>query len=389
MQSFRHIAPPLRVFQGPNSLDSLPSELERLKSRRAVIFCGATLSRDAAIMDLVRSAMGDRCAGVYAGVRSKSPLPAVEEAAAELKRLGADAVVAVGGGSAIVTARAASILLAETGPAHDLCTRRDASGKLNSPRLMAPKLPQLLIPTTPTTAIVKAGSAMLDPADGHRLALYDPKTRAQAVFIHPGLLKTASRDLFASAGLNTLSLAVEALMSRTGDPMADAMLMHAIRLLARHLGTAPQGDDMAVRAEMMAASLLCGTGSDYTGAGAALTMGHAVSARFGIDSGVSDAIVLPCVLRFNAGVSTPGLKKLAAALSLPDAEGDSAPGRAITALESLFQGLKLPRRLRDVGVPREALPEVAAVCMDDWYLQNNPRPIHDAAQLVQLLEEVW
>jgi alcohol dehydrogenase class IV len=389
MQSFRHIAPPLRLFQGPDSLGFLQAELQRLGSQRAVIFCGSTLGRDAGILDMIRSAMSGRCAGVYASVRSQSPLPAVEEAAIELQRLEADAVIAVGGGSAIVTARAASILLAENAPAHALCTRRDASRKLHSPRLNASKLPQLVIPTTPTTAIVKAGSAMLDPADGHRLALYDPKTRAQAVFIHPELLKTASRDLFASAGLNTLALAVEGLMSRTGDPMADAMLMHAIRLLARHLGAAPQGDDMAVRAEMMAASLLCGTGSDYTGAGAALTMGHAISARFGIDSGVSDAIVLPCVLRFNAGVSAPGLKKLAAALSLPDAEGDSAPERAIAALESLFLGMKLPRRLRDVTVPREALPEVAEVCMDDWYLQNNPRPIHDAAQLVQLLEEVW
>ena len=115
MQSFQHVTPPLRLFQGPDSLRFLGRELERLNSRRAVIFCGASVAREGAMLDLVRSAMGERCAGVFSGVRAHSPAPSVAAAAQELQRLEADAVVAVGGGSAIVTARAASILLAEKG----------------------------------------------------------------------------------------------------------------------------------------------------------------------------------------------------------------------------------------------------------------------------------
>ncbi|MDB5944259.1 MAG: iron-containing alcohol dehydrogenase, partial [Ramlibacter sp.] len=99
MRSFRHIVAPLRIFQGPDSLEWLGRELERVKSRRAVIFCGASLARDGSPLHLVRTAMGDRCAGVFAGVVAHSPLPVVEAAAAQLQRLEADAVVAVGGGS--------------------------------------------------------------------------------------------------------------------------------------------------------------------------------------------------------------------------------------------------------------------------------------------------
>lgn len=391
MQSFRHIVPALRIFQGADSLGSLGAELERLGSKRALVFCGATLGRDAGIVDLIVSAAQGRCAGVYAGVRSQSPLPAVEQAAAELARVNADAVIAVGGGSAIVTARAASILMAEQRPAHAMCTQRDPAGKLTSPKLLAPKLPQLVIPTTPTTAIVKAGSAVLDPADGSRLALYDPKTRAQSVFIHPDLLRTASRQLILSAGLNTLSLAVEGLMSRKGDSMADAMLMHAVRLLTKHLGASEHEYDDGERAELMAASILCGHGSDYTGAGAALTLGHAISARFGIDNGITDAIVLPAVLRFNAPEAAQGLAKIATALGLPlqGAEKDVAGARVVDALASVFGALKLPTRLRDLDVLQDALPELARVSFDDWYLQNNPRPVRDAEQLQQILQEVW
>jgi alcohol dehydrogenase len=158
MRSFRHIVPPLRLYHGSDSLEFLGRELERLGSERAVVFCGASLAREGAVLDLVRAAMGARCAGVFTGVAAHSPLPEVEAAARELQRLRADAVVAVGGGSAIVTARAASILVAEQGDARRLCTARDAGGALRSPKLLAAKMPQLVLPSTPTTATVKAGS---------------------------------------------------------------------------------------------------------------------------------------------------------------------------------------------------------------------------------------
>jgi alcohol dehydrogenase class IV len=153
--------------------------------------------------------MGDRYGGVYTGVRSHSPVPVVQEAARELKRLDADAVIALGGGSAIVTARAANILLAEQGDVRSLCTKPHGSGRLKSPKLLAPKLPHLVIPTTPTTASVKAGAAILDPVTGERLALFDPATRAQATFIQSNLIETPSRELFVSAAQNTFALAVD------------------------------------------------------------------------------------------------------------------------------------------------------------------------------------
>jgi alcohol dehydrogenase class IV len=389
MRSFRHIVAPLRIFQGPDSLEWLGRELERVKSRRAVIFCGASLARDGSPLHLVRTAMGDRCAGVFAGVVAHSPLPVVEAAAAQLQRLEADAVVAVGGGSAIVTARAASILLAENGDARSLCTSPDGTGELRSPRLPAAKLPQLVVPTTPTTATVKAGSAVLDPVDGKRLALFDPKTRAGAVFIHPELVGTPPRDLVVSAGLNTLAMAVEGLMSRSGDAFSDALLMHAVRLLAQHLPAASRGDDLPARLELVMASLVCGHGTDHTGAGIAIPLGHAISARFHIDNGIANAIVMPHVLRFNAGAATGGLDKLAAALGISLPAG-GAPLEAVNeALGTIFAQLGIAPRLRDVGVSRESLPDLAAVSMQDWFVRDNPRPVRDASQLLQVLEQAW
>lgn len=387
--AFRHVTPPLRVFQGAACLEHLGHELDRLNSRRAVLFCGASLSQAGTPLELVRAALGDRCIGVYRGVLANSPLPAVVEAAAELKRLGADAVIAVGGGSPMVTARAASILLAENADARSLCTTRNPAGGLTSPKLLAPKIPQLIVPTTPTTATVKAGSAVLDPETGARLALFDPKTRAQSIFIHPDLIATAPRALFVSAAVNTLALAVEGLMSRSGDPLADALLMHSVRMLASQLPEAIHSDDPCMRADLVLASILCGQGSDHTGAGIAIPLGHAIAVRFNTDMGLSDAIVLPHVLRFNAEAGRHGIQKLGAALGLPALKGDALLEEVILTLETIFTGLGLARRLRDIGVMPESFPELAAVTMDDWYLQNNPRPVRAASEVQQLLQLAW
>lgn len=313
----------------------------------------------------------------------------MEAAARELQRLQADAVIAVGGGSAIVTARAASILVAEQGDARSLCTARDAGGTLRSPKLLAAKMPQLVLPSTPTTATVKAGSAILDPVDGKRLALFDPRTRAQAVFVHPALLATPPQALVVSAGLNTLAMALEGLMSRSGDPFSDALLMHALRLLVQHLPRVGGGEDPAARSELVMASLLCGHGTDYTGAGIAIPLGHAVSARFHVDNGITNAIVLPQVLRFNAQAAPAGLEKIASALGVARSAGRPPVDDVVGALGALFDRLALPRRLREVGVTRESLADLAAVSMEDWFVRDNPRVVRDAGELQQVLSDAW
>jgi alcohol dehydrogenase len=387
MRSFQHITPPLRLFSGPDSLESLGRELERLGSRRAVVFCGPWA--EGPLLNAVRSGMGDRCAGVFTGVLAHSPVASVQEAAGDLKRLEADAVIALGGGSSIVTARAASILAAENGDPRSLCTTRDASGQLRSPKLLAPKLPQLIVPTTPTTAMVKAGSAIFDPATGERLALFDPKTRAHAIFIHPELIQSSPRELAVSASLNTFSMAVEGLTSRSGDPISDALLMHVLRLLAQHLPSDKVADDPDARAELMLAAVLCGQGTDYTGAGITTVLGHAIGARHHLDNGIANAIVLEHVLRFNGTAGESGLQKVATALGLPETAGDARVVAVADAVKALFDRLGISRRLRDVGVSRETLPDIATHAIGDWFLGGNPRPVRGASELQQVLEEAW
>lgn len=387
MQSFQYITPPLRIFHGADSLTQLGRELDRVGSRRAVVVCGPWAKGP--LLDQIHAAIGERCAGVFSDVEAHSPLRSVETAAACMASLDADAAIALGGGSAIVTARAASILLAEQRGVRALCTTTGADGTLKSPKLLAAKVPQFVIPTTPTTAMVKAGSAVFDPDTDERLPLFDPKTRAHAVFIHPLCVQSSPASLVISASLNTFAMAIEGLVSRSGNPMADGLLMHALRLVGGHLRRPETLEDPAVRGELLLAAILCGQGTDHTGAGITTVLGHAIGARYGTENGVANAIVLPQVLRFNADAAHAGLAKIAAALDLPHSSPDVLVARIAEAIESIFSALSVPRQLRQVGVPRDALPDIAAHAMGDWFLKGNPRPVREAAELQQLMEETW
>ena len=383
MRSFSHVETPLRVFSGADCLTKLERELSRLGASRAVIVTGGTLSRGP-LVAMIRDAMGARCAGVYAGVKAHTPRSGVEEAAAELSRLNADAVVAVGGGSAVVTARAASIYLAEGNDLDALCTRRDDSGRMISPRLGADKIPQVVIPTTPNTAMVKAGSAVFDEAAGARKALFDPKTRAQSIFVHPDLLMSAPQGLVVSAALDSFTLGIEGLLSKSGDAMSDAALMHAIRLLGPALRIMDSADGADLRADLAMAAILCGRGTDHAGAGAGTVLGHAIGANHEVENGIAKAVLMPHVLRFNAGHATAGMRLLATALGVGET-ADPVAG-SCNAIAEVFQARRLPEKLADLGITRTHLDNIAERGMDDWFLGGNPRPIASADDLVQILD---
>jgi alcohol dehydrogenase class IV len=385
---FRHVTPGFRTYCGPGAIDALPRELDRLGCRRAVVFCGASMLRHPAVVERIASVLGDRCVGRFAGVKEHSPVPVVEDAARELERLGADAVVAVGGGSAIVTARAATILLAEKRDVRELCTQRSPDGRLISPKLLEPKLPIWLVPSTPTTAYGKAGSAVRDPRTGDRLALFDPKTRAQGLVLDPQPALTAPAALARSSALNAFSMTVESLQASV-DPLADALLVHGLRTLATwlpRLDAAP--DDAEPRLQLMVGALLVGQGSDYVGGGLAQALAHAAGPRSSVSNGLVEGILLPHVMRFIAPATPGRLRYVADALDPQGTSDASADERAIAAVEQFLAAPGLPRRLRDVGLDRAALAAIADHTMDDWSLTRLRRPAA-REDLLHVLEAAW
>jgi alcohol dehydrogenase class IV len=378
MLHYQYVAPELRVFHGDDSLASLKKELDRNKCSRAVVVCGRTVGQSSAL-GLLRDALGPLLAGVTTTARENSPVSAVNETARFIETHNADAIIAVGGGSAAVTSRAAAIAVAEKKPIAELCTRRTADGKFESPRLNAPKLPQFIVPTTPSTAFVKAGTAVHDD-DGQRLALFDPKTRSKAIFVHPAFIATAPASLAQGSALNALANAVEALESPTCDPFSEALLMQALRLIRASL-PALASDDPDARERLVVAAMLCGRGTEQGGTGLASVLAHAIGHRSHVANGIVNAIVLPHTMRYNAPAT--GERGLAVIEAMGQSPSSQSSANVVEAFLDRIPG---PRRLADIGIGRDDLSEIASAAMSDWFITRNPRAVPNAQALVELLD---
>jgi alcohol dehydrogenase class IV len=382
--NLRHVTPAFRTFCGESAFDALPRELARMDVKRVVIICVPALLEHPAAMARLYDAVGVKLVGEFDGVVEHSPLPSVEQARDFISERQADAVIAVGGGSSVVTARAASILHAEGRHIRDLCAQRQADGKLVSPKLGAAKVPQWVVPSTPTTAYAKAGAAVRDPETGERLALYDPKARAQGVILDPLMARTAPERVVRSASLNAFSMAVEGLQSPRVDPLADALLSRALRIVVSWLPRlADDPDDAQPRLNLMLAALLSGQGSDHTGGGLAQALSHAIGPRSSVANGVVEALLLPHAMRFNAAVLGHRLTTMADVLGVSGRD----PQDVIAEIERLLAVFEVPTRLRDIGVAGDdVLNEVTDHAMDDWAITAGPR-VPDRDEVLQLLHD--
>jgi len=187
--------------------------------------------------------------------------------------------------------------------------------------------------------------------------------------------------------LDTLSLVIEGLTTKSGNAISDALLMHTTRLLVEYLKTPALSEDPHARGELVLAGVMGGQGTDQTGAGMATALSHVIGCSVEAANGLIRMIVLPHALRFSGEAAEPGLLKVAHALGVRSEGGQGAT--AIGAIEAVLGLLGLPRRLRDVDLPKDALPGIAARGMKDWFLRGNPRPIRDALELEFVLEQAW
>lgn len=374
-RTFKHITPASRIIYGPDSLTYLDSELKHAGGSRVLIFCDPFVKEDKEMIGAVLSCVGDRCVGIFSDIVPRSPIENVMEGVKKIRETQADSLIVIGGGSTTVTARAANDIAAENKDPHEMCTHEDADGKTVTPKLMAPKLPVIAIPTTPTTATVKAGAAILDTGSNTLLPLFDPKNRPHSVFIHPAFAKTAPYSLILNAGFSTMACAFDGLMSKDREPVSDALLMQALRMLFAHLDDPDTLSDEKSRCEMILAAALCGMGSDFTGFGISVVLGHAVCAHHAVRDGFVNAIAIPQAIAFNKGYGD-GIDRIAAALNISPVKEKRGEDAVLAAYQNMKKKHDMPESLSEMGVPESSIPAIVDSALSDWYLHFNPRAVN-------------
>src|SRR5579872_3238522 len=219
---FRAAGYPWRLHCGQQVIEqSLREAMDRARAKRAFVICSPSVNRRTDVVRRIETTLGGVCIIKYKRIAKDSTYASVLAATNAAREANADKLIAVGGGSVIVATRAVAIFLAESGDPFQLMTQYPEGKPAYSPRLLAPKPPIINIPTTPTSAMNRAGTGLKNPDLDHRMEYFDPKTRPQAIFLDNEALLSAPPDLIRSTATTVFATNVAA-MSQTGlNPLAE------------------------------------------------------------------------------------------------------------------------------------------------------------------------
>ena len=357
---------PTRIVFGDGAIGELPLELKKLGVERAVIVTDKILREKTDVVARVEKALGARLGGVYDGVIPDTGVEVIDDGARLAKERGCDGLVSVGGGSAIDTAKGMAIVMTEGG------SIRDHQG---ASRLSRRQTPHIAVPTTAGTGSEVSLYIVVKDARAHeKMHFMDDRIIPDAAILDPSVTLAMPAQLTAATGMDALTHAIEAYTSVNKNPIADGLALQAMKLIARHLPQAvAEPNNKVARGQMLVAANIAGLAFNSTGVGLVHAMAHVVGARHGVHHGTANAICLPHVIRFNADELGSCYRDVAEALGVDARDlGDEMAGEAAAqAVAHLSARVKLPPRLRDVGVPETDLAACAEASLSDGAIVYN------------------
>jgi len=253
------------------------------------------------------------------------------------------------------------------------------------------------VPTTAGTGSEVTRIAILTTGEHTKAGIVNSALLADHVLLDATLTLGLPQAVTAATGIDAMVHAIEAYTSALKkNPLSDLLAREALRLLGAHLQRAvEQGSDLAAREQMLMGAMLAGMAFENAPVAAVHALAYPLGGVYHLPHGLSNALVLPHVLRFNRPAAEPLYAELADVL-LPASGGHDLGRNDATRCDALLayaDGLcartGLPARLRECDIPADALPELARQAMGQQrLLQNNPRPVTEADALA-IYQAAW
>lgn len=380
---FTQYISPTMIMGGHGCLASIGKIVTTLNVRRTLILTDAGV-RKAGLTKLVEDALSGFCVGVFDAIAQDTDLDTVDAAVALARSLQADCIVSVGGGSVIDTAKAVCVTLKNGGRAND---------HIALARLTEPQTPHIVIPTTSGTgsevtnvAVIKSKTA------GRKVYIVDPYIVPNAAILDPRFTMTLPQGLTVTTAMDAMTHAVEALTSIMSNAICDGQALQAIRLIGENLPkVVANGQDEKARGNLQVAATTAGWAFTIAQVGLAHAMAHTIGILHNVPHGAACGIILPKVMRYNVDFAADKLALVAQALGINTSGLDdrTAALAAADAIETLMEKTGHPLRLRDVGVPEEALGICAFHAIADAAALFNARPVSDPMEILQLYQQAF
>jgi maleylacetate reductase len=367
MNRFTYTVAPQQVVFGESSIDSM-REYVSVYGWKRLMLCTSPHLVNNGTAGRITNILREMLVATFGDVRSHVPDEQVTEALALARAHAAEAVIGMGGGSAVGMAKAVG-------------TKLD--------------IPSIAIPTT------YAGSEMTPvygithtEPDGtmRKVTVRDNKIIPRLTIYDPELTRDLPPGLTASTGINALAHCIEAVYSRTRNPLSTGAALQGIRYIDNSLVRCyADGNDMQARIEMLAGAHLGGVSLATVEMGLHHGTGHVLGGTAGIPHGVANCVVLPHAVRFNAKGSASHLAGVADALNI-QRNGLSDYELSLKTADylcELISTLRQPQRLRDAGVDRKMLPRLAENMLKSGAVKNNPTPLTSEDAALEFLESMW
>lgn len=372
---------PHSVFSGKNALENIPAILKENHVQHLAVFTDQGI-RGAGLLELPMAWVEQ--SGVDTVILDDLPAEPTYAEAQKLvdqcKAWGADFIMAVGGGSVMDTAKLASILMTDEYGIKEL---------LDTPTQAKKCIKSLMIPTTAGTGSEATPNAIVAvPEKQLKVGIVNPEMIADFVILDAVMIKKLPRKIAAATSVDALAHAIECWTSNKANPFSDIFALQALDMILNNIERAcDDAEAMDAKNQMQIASFYAGVAITASGTTAVHALSYPLGGKYHIAHGVSNAILLAPIMRFNELACR---ERLAAAYDRcirggeTTLEGKSAA--VITRLEQIVRHLDIPTSLTEFGVPEEDLEALVASGMEvTRLLDNNMRKItpDDARYLYQ------
>ena len=359
------------IRMGAGLLDELGSIAKAICGDRVLVVTDpgmmATGIVDRALATLKTAGMS---ASVFSDVQADPPEDVIHAATKAAE--GMDGVIGIGGGSSIDVAKLAALLAVGSEKLKDVYGVGMAKG---------PRLPLIAVPTTAGTGSEVTPISIVTTGASEKMGVVSPVIIPDLALLDPELTRDLPAHVTAATGVDAMVHAIEAYASASpnNNPVSRSLACEALRLMGAALERAvTTPHDLEARADMLLGSLLAGQAFANSPVAAVHALAYPIGGHFKVPHGLSNALVLPHVLRFNATTAPEPYAELAP-IAFPDLSGlsvqDAASGFA-DALEALSARCGLPQGLQAVGITENDLPLLARDAMNQTrLLVNNPREV--------------
>ena len=318
---------------------------------------------------------------VYSDVKPNPTITNVLNGLAACKKFKADAIVTIGGGSAMDTAKGVSILM--TNPKRTMQSLNGLSNTQNK------GLPIIALPTTAGTASeVTINYVITDEERQIKMVCVDPNDLPIVAIVDSELMETMPTSLAAATGLDALTHAVEGYITKGHNLMSDMFHMEAIKLIFANLTKAVMKKDKDAIEKMSYAQYIAGMGFSNVGLGIVHSMAHQLGAVYDTPHGIANAMLLPVVMKFNGDVCADRFAEILNALGV-QTKGMTKKqiiDKFVSMIEELSASVKVTQTIKDYGCKMEDIDMLSDKAMEDPCMPGNPKDV-TKADFVKLYTE--